>query len=214
VTIEPDSMLVLYTDGLTEASRDILQGERDLRRMMTDPNVLASDDPAHAIAGPSLNRMHDDVALLVVRFEETPQRQRWHFDVNDKAAADEMRQGVVAALRRHGVPAADVSVAELLVSELIGNVVRHVGGVVEVAIDVLGSAAVLHVLDRGPGFHFSTRLPKNLMSESGRGLYIVAALARDFSIVPRRDGGSHARVTLPFAVASLPAEEPATRARR
>ena len=35
----------------------------------------------------------------------------------------------------------------------------------------------LHVLDRGPGFRFYARLPKDSLSESGRGLYIVTQLA-------------------------------------
>ena len=217
ITIESDSMLVLYTDGLTEASRDLFEGEQRLRRRMADAEVLESDDPARAIAAGSLSQVHDDVALLVVRFDQIPlgfltdedalHPSHWTFDASDKAAADEMRRGIALALRRRGVRDTDVSVAELLVSELIGNVVRHIGGMVEVAIDMHGPAAVLHVLDRGPGFHFSTRLPPNLMSESGRGLYIVAALARDFSVVPRTDGGSHARVILPF---NLPPAPPAS----
>jgi anti-sigma regulatory factor (Ser/Thr protein kinase) len=208
LTIEPGSMLVLYTDGLTEASRELFQGEERLCLMMSDSSVLESDEPARAIAAGGLSEVRDDVALLVVRFDETPFRPHagenapaqasWSFDVSDQAAAGAMRRGVVAALRRCGVADAKLHVAELLVSELIGNVVRHAGGTVEVAIDVHGSAPVLHVLDRGPGFNFSTRLPKSIMSESGRGLYIVTALAREFSVVPRKDGGSHARVVLPF----------------
>ena len=210
LTIEPGSMLVLYTDGLTEASRNIFDGEARLRRMMADPQVLDCDDPARAIATTSLSQVHDDVALLVVQFDylplrscedsDSPVKSRWTFDASDMPAAGNMRRGVAEALSARGVPESNVAVAELLVSELVGNVVRHVGGSVDVAIDVHEGAPVLHVLDRGPGFHFSTRLPRNLMSESGRGLFIVAALAREFSVVPRKDGGSHARVVLPFDV--------------
>ena len=142
----------------------------------------------------------DDLPLRSCEDSDSPVKSRWTFDASDMPAAGNMRRGVAEALSARGVPESNVAVAELLVSELVGNVVRHVGGSVDVAIDVHEGAPVLHVLDRGPGFHFSTRLPRNLMSESGRGLFIVAALAREFSVVPRKDGGSHARVVLPFDV--------------
>jgi hypothetical protein len=52
------------------------------------------------------------------------------------------------------------------------------------------------VLDRGPGFTFAPQLPSDLLSERGRGLYIVWSLAEDFNVTQRYDGGSHARAVL------------------
>jgi anti-sigma regulatory factor (Ser/Thr protein kinase) len=52
------------------------------------------------------------------------------------------------------------------------------------------------VLDRGPGFEFAARLPPDVFSESGRGLFLIATLAEDLHVVRRPDGGSHARVVL------------------
>jgi anti-sigma regulatory factor (Ser/Thr protein kinase) len=81
--------------------------------------------------------------------------------------------------------------------ELIGNVVRHTNGdAVDVALDLTAGSPVLHVLDRGPGFTYYARLPKDNMSESGRGLFIATALAKDLSVTPRIEGGSHARAVL------------------
>ena len=40
------------------------------------------------------------------------------------------------------------------------------------------------------------KLPADVLAESGRGLYIVSALAEDFSVSRRPDGGSHARAVL------------------
>ncbi len=40
------------------------------------------------------------------------------------------------------------------------------------------------------------RLPSDLLSERGRGLYIVWALADDLNVTERHDGGSHARAVL------------------
>jgi len=54
----------------------------------------------------------------------------------------------------------------------------------------------LHVLDRGPGFHHVPALPRDVYSESGRGLFIISLLSKDFSVAKRPTGGSHARALL------------------
>jgi PAS domain S-box-containing protein len=206
------SMLVLYTDGFTEATRDVEEGERHLCRLMASESVLSAAHPAREIIAAVTDRIHDDVAILVLRFDAVrypsarggagrPTGSYWRFDACDDAMARSVRAAIVAELRQHDVDDADAATAELLFSELLGNVVRHSGGEVEIALD-LTQVPVLHVLDRGPGFTFTTRLPANLLNETGRGLFIVSSLAREFSVVPRQDGGSHARVVLPFDVAT------------
>jgi hypothetical protein len=52
------------------------------------------------------------------------------------------------------------------------------------------------MLDEGPGFSRFPELPRNLFSENGRGLYIVATLAEEFAVTRREQHGSHARVVL------------------
>ncbi len=52
------------------------------------------------------------------------------------------------------------------------------------------------MLDRGRGFRHLPKLPADVLSERGRGLYIVSALADDFAVTRRPDGGSHARAVL------------------
>ena len=209
---EKPSMLVLYTDGFTEATRDVDEGEQHLCRLMESEHVRSAPDPAREILAAIADRTHDDVAIMVVHFDALPfasprdngarpTKSYWRFDVEDDAKASSVRAAIVAELRAHGSDDRDVATAELLYSELIGNVVRHSGGTVEIALDV-AQAPVLHVLDRGPGFTFTTRLPASLMNETGRGLFIVSSLAREFTVAPRQDGGSHARVVLPFYVAS------------
>jgi hypothetical protein len=85
-------------------------------------------------------------------------------------------------------------------SELLGNVVRHCSDEVEFALDISGDVPILHALDRGPGFTYNARLPKDIMSDSGRGLFIVRSLISDLNITRRTDGGSHARAVLPFTI--------------
>jgi PAS domain S-box-containing protein len=217
ITLSDRSLLVLYTDGLTESTRDILEGERRLHAALNDARVLESAEAAGAIRDVVLEQAHDDVAILTVRFDDVRRRvtsvggeagrAHWTFAASDAAAAREVRSAIVSVLRRHGAEDTDVRNAELLFSELVGNVVRHTAGTVEVAIDVSGVQPVLHVLDRGSGFTFHARLPNDVMSESGRGLYIASALASELSVLPRKDGGSHARAVLSFDTRTRP--EPA-----
>ncbi len=112
-----------------------------------------------------------------------------------------MRSTIVSELCSRGVDDADVAIVELLYSELIGNVLRHSGGILEVALD-LANAPVLHVLDRGPGFTCTTRLPASLMNEAGRGLFILSSLAREFTVLRREEGGAMRVSSLPTCLPS------------
>lgn len=61
------SMLVLYTDGLTEATRDLLEGERRLRDALAREDVFRSARPAAAIRRVVAPESSDDIAILTVR---------------------------------------------------------------------------------------------------------------------------------------------------
>jgi anti-sigma regulatory factor (Ser/Thr protein kinase) len=58
----------------------------------------------------------------------------------------------VAFLRSIGTGDELVYKAELIFGELLGNVVRHAPGPVEISFDVGSDAAILHVIDSGPEF--------------------------------------------------------------
>ena len=74
---------------------------------------------------------------------------------------------------------------------------RYAPGNVRIIADASGALPVLHVIDEGPGWELNPRLPADLMSERGRGLFIINALVEEMSISRRTDGtGSHARVVL------------------
>jgi hypothetical protein len=51
-------------------------------------------------------------------------------------------------------------------------------------IDWRGDVMVLHVLDCGAGFAFLPELPRDPMSERGRGLFIVNSLVEHFHSKP------------------------------
>lgn len=194
--------LVLYTDGLIEANRNILAGLALLHQVVGEMTFEAWDKPADQIRQLVIpNGSRDDVAILVLRvdlalFEK--QVDRWKLDTLDAAAASELRSRFTASLPRGKFSAADTADAELVMGELIGNVLRHAGNRSEadVAIDHSGPRTVLHVLDSGAGFSYISRLTPDLYSESGRGLYLIAAITSDFHVDRRPNGGSHARAVL------------------
>ncbi len=200
VAMPGDAMLVLYTDGLTEATHDLAAGEQRLRDALRDPGVLASENVARAIHDAVLAEgARDDVAIFTVRRDAEVAGKaiaHWSFDSADATTARATRHAVSHALAEHGLNADALGSAEVVFAELLGNVVRYAPGEAEVALDCSGPAPVLHVLDHGRGFRHLPKLPDDVLSERGRGLYIVSALADDFSVTRRPHGGSHARAVL------------------
>jgi anti-sigma regulatory factor (Ser/Thr protein kinase) len=122
--------------------------------------------------------------------------QRWSLHTDDVAAVSASRRGFADAFRRRGATLDDVAMAELVFGELVGNTVRYAPGPVEVIADWSGPDPVLHVLDSGAGFRHISILPPDLLSESGRGLFIVSSMTHDFRIAKGVKGGSHARAVL------------------
>jgi anti-sigma regulatory factor (Ser/Thr protein kinase) len=149
---------------------------------------------------------NDDVVVLALQVEAPETNvndgdgegvQRWAFDSSDAHRGHAARHSFVDALRDAGLRKKQRDAAELVFGELLGNVVRFAPGPVEIVLNRTHAAPpVLHVLDRGPGFTFAPKLPLDLLSERGRGLYIVWSLAEDCNVTLRHDGGAHARAVL------------------
>ncbi len=168
------SLLVLYTDGLTEATRDPIAGEERLRRVMGDAEVLAAPNVALAIHDAVIEDVaRDDVALLTIAHVErsvaSERLLHWSFDSRDADAARDVRSALLAELERGKLAEASLRNAELVFAELLGNVVRYAPKWVDVTLDWSGATPVLHVLDAGPGFQHLPKLPENVLSERGRG---------------------------------------------
>ncbi len=186
--------LVLYTDGLVEATHDFIRGERLLKSIVARNAMLFVKSPAKMLCDACLpDRAPDDAAVLVLQFSDQP---RWHFDAENARAAHDARSGFVTYLREHGC-IGDLNAAEIIFGELCGNVVRHAPGPIDVNVDWRGIRAVLHVTDRGRGFDRKPSLPDDMMKESGRGLYIVEALSRGFATEYVPGYGSHVWAELP-----------------
>jgi anti-sigma regulatory factor (Ser/Thr protein kinase) len=206
IDLPEGSCLLLYTDGLTEFERSPLDGERKLHDVFRE--VVDADDehPAKRIVERMTDdtRARDDVAVLVVSIHSPAARdadgreslQRWSLDTSDERAVTASRRAFADAFRTRGAAGEDLAMAELVYGELVGNTVRYAPGPVEVIVDWSGPDPVLHVLDRGAGFRHISILPPDLLSESGRGLFIVSALTYDFRVSKGAKGGSHARAVL------------------
>lgn len=196
VDLHDAQMLVLYTDGLVEATRDVIAGHQQLRDVVSRNALLHTHSPAHFIEESCLaERPDDDVAVLTLQFDSS---RRWSFDAENARAAQDARGQFVRYLRAKAAPGGDISMAELVFGELIGNVVRHAPGSIEIDLDWSGECPVLHVIDRGRPFDGVSNLPDNVLSESGRGLFIVNALTRSLRIEHIPGYGNHVTAELPL----------------
>lgn len=106
---------------------------------------------------------------------------------DDVASAGSMRSAVVAFLTEQRVDDADVLNAELIFGELLGNVVAHAPGPVEVSITWVDGQALLSMWDTGPSYAFDPSLPDDIMNEHHRGLYIVKYLGVDLRVLRQGD---------------------------
>lgn len=119
-------------------------------------------------------------------------------------SAAQVRHALVAELRSRGVPQDVVDDAVLVMSELVGNAVRHgdplPAGHVRASWWVAGGAVHLEVCDGGPGL--AGDLPRSVpaAAEGGRGLPIVDLLtSRWGTTAPSPTGavGVYAELPLP-----------------
>lgn len=198
VSVPTNALLFFYTDGLLEASRDVLEGERWLAEALQNDAVVHASDPAKYLFEsliPRAGGQRDDVAILAV---STGRSIHWSLNAEDAMAAQGARSSFVRILREEATADSDFYGAELIFGELIGNVVRHAPGEIDIALDWNGPQPVLHVLDRGLGFDTpNVSLPQDALSETSRGLYLVATLGSDFRIRRLPGRGTHASVRLP-----------------
>ena len=187
------ALLVVHTDGLTEATHDVFEGERRLYAALASEAVYTSANPAEAIYNAVLGSARDDVAVMTVRVAQVSEFAipHWTFASSDGLEAQRVRRSISELLASAGAAPGEVADAELVFSELVGNVARHAGSRVEVAIDLSVDEPVLHVLDNGPGFVPNPRLPVDAYADAGRGLSVVDALTRNVQFMPRSEGGTH-----------------------
>ncbi|MGW1618851.1 ATP-binding SpoIIE family protein phosphatase [Streptomyces sp. NPDC002172] len=190
----PDgSLVVLCTDGLIESdAQDAEQGlvelVRVLRRAAVRPARFTGADQEEDARGlaelcdtvvsellPDRERTTDDAALLIAHTRAMPADDIASFGLpDDPRAAGQARELVRGQLSRWGLD--DLSATtELLVSELVGNVIRHARGPMRMRL-LRSRILTCEVYDGSlstPRIRHAT-----YTDEGGRGLQLVAALSR------------------------------------
>ena len=122
--------------------------------------------------------------------------QTWCFEADDAVPAQVQRDNFIRYLGDYAASGADLESAGTIYGELVGNVARHVGGPIALFCYWPDGYATLCVRDYGRGFAYSRRRRAQVLCETGRGLYIVSALARHID-VESGPWGCEVRVALP-----------------
>jgi anti-sigma regulatory factor (Ser/Thr protein kinase) len=120
----------------------------------------------------------------------------WYFEADDAVPAQVRRDNFVQYLGDCAASDADLDSAGTIYGELVGNVVRHVGGPISLFCYWPEGYATLCVRDYGRGFEYHRRRRAQVLSETGRGLYIVESLARHLD-VESGPWGCEVRAVLP-----------------
>jgi serine phosphatase RsbU (regulator of sigma subunit)/anti-sigma regulatory factor (Ser/Thr protein kinase) len=178
IDVPEGSQLVLYTDGLIEdRNRDVDVVLEQLRVALAHPErapeetcqaVLDTVAPAHP---------HDDIALLVARVHALdPGRiAAWELHA-DPALVGEVRALAMRRLSDWGLDETAFA-AELILSELITNAVRHGTGPIRVRL-LYGRTLICEVSDASNTAPHLRRAAST--DEGGRGLFLVAQLSQSW----------------------------------
>lgn len=139
----------------------------------------------------------------------------WYLDSTDPHAVSELRREIRDYLERHGEPSSAFDEAEIVVSELLGNTARHAAGPVWVTLSWRAPAPTIVVRDLGPGFDPALLGRADLdhidpMQESGRGLFLITALAPALETAVR-EHGAEISVELPVARSPETSHDPPRR---
>ncbi len=181
LTLPDESILVLYTDGLVEsAHREIDQGMADLSQFLRttdrkDDLERLCDTLTAGLLPDDQRPTSDDAALLAVRVHAltTDRMASWQLP-EDPRAAGQARKHVREQLQVWDLD--DLAMAtELIVSELVGNVVRHAQG--PVRLRLLRSTSLICEVSDGSLTTPHIRRASDT-DEGGRGLQLVAALSQ------------------------------------
>ncbi|MFF3518694.1 SpoIIE family protein phosphatase [Streptomyces sp. NPDC002573] len=183
LTVEEGSRLVLYTDGLIEdRTRDLDAGLEALRNALTGPGHTPEATCEAVMEAMLSDRPRDDVALLVARTHRLGPEQVAEWNVpRDPAAVAPVRAACARRLTEWGLEQFGFT-AELILSELITNAVRHAAEPITVrllrTVPKNNSAAGTLIIEVSDGSSTSPRLRRaKVTDEGGRGLFLVARFA-------------------------------------
>jgi serine phosphatase RsbU (regulator of sigma subunit)/anti-sigma regulatory factor (Ser/Thr protein kinase) len=203
VVLDRRDTLVLYTDGLIEASKDILVGLDGITLAAAQTAQYPAPHLARALVERALSgaERRDDSLALVLRRRTPPPPSRartlgpFEYRFSPSPVTIPLSRHLFADWVEHlSLDDGERSDLLLVVSELCSNAVRHASGApagLVLRAWTEGDAVVVEVEDDGAGFELHGRYddePPDPEAEQGRGLYVVEALTDEMSV--RRNGGS------------------------
>lgn len=219
VVLDRFDVLVLYTDGLVEATKDIIHGLESLRRAAVKTAPYPAPYLARALVEAALAdaKWQDDTLALVLRRRTPPADSpapllgpfEYRFSPLE-ASVPLARHTLADWLARLPVEPGEAEDVLIIASELCTNAVHHGGRTVVLRAAPAGNDLVLEVEDDGgtlewPERHFG-QLP-DAESDRGRGLFLVEALADEVTSLVE-NGRSIVRCV---KRAIVPAHDPARR---
>jgi PAS domain S-box-containing protein len=188
VELYPGDSLVLYTDGVTDArAPERILTPEDMASLLREAAGAGASEIATRIersATAGTGEPRDDIALLVVGVEAAlaggaaPRDDgAMRLELASRADAPSLARRAISELSGELVPE-KLEELKLLATEMVTNSCRHVetDDAIGLEVVIFDGVARLAVTDAGPGFE-EHKPTADVESESGRGLFIVDALA-------------------------------------
>lgn len=196
--LDEGSSLLLYTDGLIEVEHDYFKGLDELCDAACEEFASSSENIAEAVQRRVFHgrRAGDDAAVLFLGVialgaSNAAARRTWDLDARDAQSAYRAKRAILWQLGEEIHDKERLEAIELVLGELIGNVARHSPGPAQVTVEHEPERTLLRVCDRGKPFtlHLNGEVP-DLLSESGRGLFLVRNMAHDMVVEHTGTGNS------------------------
>ncbi|MFI2200995.1 amino acid permease [Streptomyces sp. NPDC020192] len=183
--LAPGSLLALFTAGLLQAADDRDAGLAQLSRVLADGRASLEALCDGAVTTLLPGAVDVDATLLLVRTRLLDRNRfaEWAV-VSDPAAVATIRAAVGKQLGDWGLD--DLAfTTELIVSELVTNAIRYVGGPIQVRL-IRDRTLICEVSDTG---HTSPNLRHAASDEEGgRGLFIIAQMTHHWGTRYTRAG--------------------------
>ncbi|MGW1042383.1 amino acid permease [Streptomyces sp. NPDC002547] len=183
--LRPGSLLAAFTLGLLQAVDSHDAGLRQLARALADHRRPLEALCDRAVAGLLPGPVDEDATLLLARTRLLDRNQvaRWELPA-DPATVSTLRTTISKQLADWDLDEL-VFTTELIVSELVTNAIRYVGGTIQVRL-IRDRTLICEVSDTG---HTAPNLRHAASDdEGGRGLFIIAQMTQHWGTRYTPDG--------------------------